>query len=52
MFSVNVMENDSLMSEELFGPILPVVTVNSKEEALKFIKSRFGIFNHNWLNSN
>lgn len=28
------------MQEEIFGPILPFVTVNSKEEALKFIKSR------------
>jgi len=39
--AVDVKENDSLMSEELFGPILPFLTVNSKEEALRFIKDRY-----------
>ena len=31
----DVKEGDSLMSEELFGPILPIVTVDSVEEAIK-----------------
>lgn len=30
--------DDVLMSEELFGPILPIVTVNSETEAIDFIK--------------
>lgn len=33
----NVSPNDSLMSEELFGPILPIVTVGSDQEAIDFI---------------
>nr|BAC30840.1 unnamed protein product [Mus musculus] len=33
----NVTGNDSLMSEELFGPILPIVPVKSEEEAIQFI---------------
>jgi len=37
---VNVDENDVLMNDEIFGPILPFVTVGSKEEALRFIKKR------------
>ena len=28
---------DSLMSEELFGPILPIITVESVEEAIKSV---------------
>lgn len=40
LIPVDVKNDDSLMSEELFGPILPILTVNSKEEALKFIKAR------------
>ncbi|ODN04714.1 Aldehyde dehydrogenase family 3 member B1 [Orchesella cincta] len=36
----DIKETDSLMTEELFGPILPIITVNSKEEALRFIKAR------------
>ena len=31
---------DSLMTEEIFGPILPILTVNSAEEALQLINSR------------
>ena len=33
----NVTPSDSLMSEELFGPILPIVTVQSPEEAIEFV---------------
>ncbi|KAJ3560158.1 hypothetical protein NP233_g11017 [Leucocoprinus birnbaumii] len=29
--------NDSLMSEEIFGPILPVIPVKDVEEAIKFV---------------
>jgi acyl-CoA reductase-like NAD-dependent aldehyde dehydrogenase len=36
----NVKPDDVLMSDELFGPILPIVTVESKEEAVDFINMR------------
>jgi acyl-CoA reductase-like NAD-dependent aldehyde dehydrogenase len=32
--------NDSLMPVELFGPILPIITIDSEEEALRFIRDR------------
>jgi hypothetical protein len=32
--------DDSLMSEEIFGPILPIVAVESKEDAVEFINRR------------
>jgi aldehyde dehydrogenase (NAD+) len=35
-----VKADDALMSEELFGPILPIVTVESKEEVVEFINQR------------
>ena len=33
----NVTASDSLMSEELFGPILPIMIVKSEDEAIDFI---------------
>jgi len=36
----DVSPDDSLMREELFGPILPVVTVNSVDEAIALINSK------------
>ncbi|KAI7825924.1 NAD-dependent aldehyde dehydrogenase [Kickxella alabastrina] len=35
-----VLPSDSLMSEELFGPILPIVTYDTLEEALALVNSR------------
>ena len=32
--------NDSVMQEEIFGPILPIVTVNSARDAVRFINNR------------
>jgi aldehyde dehydrogenase (NAD+) len=32
-----------LLKEEIFGPILPVITVKSRKEAQEFIKSMYGI---------
>ena len=32
--------DDPLMKDEIFGPILPIVTVNSAEEAINIINSR------------
>jgi acyl-CoA reductase-like NAD-dependent aldehyde dehydrogenase len=32
--------NSTLMTEEIFGPLLPVVTISSMDEALKFINDR------------
>jgi aldehyde dehydrogenase (NAD+)/aldehyde dehydrogenase (NAD(P)+) len=36
----DVKSDDSLMSEELFGPILPIVPVDDVDEAIKFINAR------------
>ena len=37
---VNVSLEDPIMQEELFGPILPIVTVESVNEAIDVIKGR------------
>lgn len=36
----NVRPDDSLMSEEIFAPILPIVTVNDFDEAIDFVNAR------------
>ncbi|PPQ80870.1 hypothetical protein CVT25_001879 [Psilocybe cyanescens] len=36
----DVKPDDSLMSEEIFGPILPIVPVDSLDEAIKFVNER------------
>ncbi|KAG6811609.1 hypothetical protein H0H92_006624 [Tricholoma furcatifolium] len=36
----NVTETDSLLEEELFGPILPLVPVDSIEDAIEIVNSR------------
>ncbi|CAF3362882.1 unnamed protein product [Rotaria socialis] len=36
----NVNGNDKVMQEEIFGPILPIVTVNNENEAIEFINAR------------
>ena len=33
----NVTADDKLMEEELFGPLLPIITVNSVDEAIAFV---------------
>lgn len=35
-----VTEADAVMQEEIFGPVLPVLTVSSMEEAFAFVKKR------------
>lgn len=37
---VDLAEDDALMQEEIFGPILPIVTVDSVEEGIEFLNSR------------
>lgn len=37
---VNVQESEPVMQEEIFGPILPLVTVRSLDEAINFINQR------------
>ncbi|OXA56525.1 aldehyde dehydrogenase, dimeric NADP-preferring [Folsomia candida] len=37
---VNVLANDELMKDEIFGPILPIVSVKSVDEAIKFINAK------------
>ena len=36
----NVAKDDKLMEEELFGPLLPILTVNSVDEAIQFVNGR------------
>jgi len=36
----NVTAEDAVMQEEIFGPVLPIITVADTNEAAKFIKSR------------
>ncbi len=36
----NVEENAAVMKEEIFGPVLPVITYSNTEEALQFVSSR------------
>jgi acyl-CoA reductase-like NAD-dependent aldehyde dehydrogenase len=40
LFRTNVNGNDKVMQEEIFGPILPFITVNNEREAIEFINSR------------
>uniref|UniRef100_A0A0M3K4B1 Aldehyde dehydrogenase n=1 Tax=Anisakis simplex TaxID=6269 RepID=A0A0M3K4B1_ANISI len=35
-----VTEDDELMKDEIFGPILPIITVNSLDEAIEFVNER------------
>ncbi|KIM65523.1 hypothetical protein SCLCIDRAFT_1212257 [Scleroderma citrinum Foug A] len=35
-----VRANDSLLEEEIFGPILPIIVVNSLDEAIDFVNER------------
>ena len=37
----NVDQNDKCMQEEIFGPILPFITIKDHNEAIKFINSRY-----------
>ncbi|XP_034047148.1 aldehyde dehydrogenase family 3 member B1 [Thalassophryne amazonica] len=37
---VDVLEDDALMEEEIFGPVLPILTVESLEECISFINNR------------
>ncbi len=36
----NVTEKDDVMQEEIFGPLLPFITVNNEQEAIRFMNSR------------
>ncbi len=36
----NVTPEDAVMQEEIFGPILPILSINSVDEAYDFVKSR------------
>ena len=38
---VNVKETHQIMQDEIFGPILPIVTVDSPTEAMNFITERY-----------
>ena len=36
----NVTPDDAIMQEEIFGPVLPILTINSVDEAVAFVKDR------------
>lgn len=36
----DVKPDDAIMQEEIFGPVLPIVTVSTPEEAIEFINKR------------
>lgn len=36
----NITTDDHLMQEEIFGPLLPILTVNNEDEAIRLINSR------------
>lgn len=38
-----VSPDDKLMQEEIFGPVLPVMTVTDHHEAIEFINSRLDV---------
>ncbi len=37
---MNVAADDAIMQEEIFGPVLPLISVDSMEEAAAFVKAR------------
>lgn len=37
---VDVKESDALMQEEIFGPILPILTIKSLDEGINFMNER------------
>ena len=37
---VGVTEDDPLLKEEIFGPLLPILTVSSIDEAIQFVNER------------
>lgn len=37
---VDVAEDDALMHEEIFGPILPILTVDSVKQGIEFLKDK------------
>lgn len=42
----NVKLTDPIMTDEIFGPILPIVNVENAYDAIKLINSRYGFWNH------
>lgn len=37
---VDVQDDDPVMNEEIFGPILPIINVDSLDSAINYINSR------------
>ena len=36
---IDVQEDDILLKQEIFGPLLPIVTVSSVDDAIKFVNA-------------
>ena len=50
MFTLKIRSNFLLKKEEIFGPILPIINIESVDEAIELINSRdkpLGIYNDN-----
>lgn len=37
----NVLPDDKVMQDEIFGPILPIVNITNSDEAIDFINQRY-----------
>ena len=37
---LDVKEDDALMQQEIFGPLLPILEVDTLEDAVRFIRGR------------
>ena len=40
----NVTEEDLVMQEEIFGPLLPIIDVQNVDDAIKFVNKRYDTF--------
>ena len=45
----NVTGDDLIMQEEIFGPLLPIIKMETVQEAIEFINERYVLFLQSWL---
>ena len=41
---VNVKPTDKVMQDEIFGPLLPIINIETPQEAIVFINERYKLF--------
>lgn len=39
----NVTEDDLVMQEEIFGPLLPIINVETVDDAIQFVNKRYDV---------